>query len=164
MKLFFKNIFLLLLISFAFSACNKPLVKSRDKEFAPLSKTFSHPSTETFEAAQKILEQAGFRIARADKDVGIIQTNWISTKATSHYLELFGKKDYGTVGAYYRMTVKFEEKENKSKIDVFTTTRSIISGRLHSDYSEEKKFLSKMTDYLRRDDFEITNVGVDEKE
>ncbi len=163
MKLFFKNVSLALLITFAVAACNKPIVKSRDKEFAPLTKTFSNTSDETFTAAQKILEQAGFRIARADKDVGIIQTNWISTKATSHYLELFGKKDYGTVGAYYRMTVKLEEKDNKSKVDVFTTARAIISGRLHSDYSEEKKFLSKMTDYLRRDDFEITNVGVDEK-
>lgn len=163
MKMFQKLLGLTLTLSFLFSACNKPIVKSRDKEFDPLSKTFSNTPNEVFEAAQKVLEQAGFRIARADKDAGLIQTNWISTKATSHYLELFGKKDYGTVGAYYRMTVKLEEKENKSKVDVFTTARSIITGRLHSDYSEEKKFLSKMTDYLRRDDFEITNVGVDEK-
>ncbi len=161
--------FLLALGAFALTtgfltSCNKAIVHSKDKEFPPLSKTFSSTPKETFEAAQKVLEREGFKIARADDDAGLIQTNWISTKAASHYLELFGKKDYGTVGAYYRITVKMEEKENKSKVDVFTTTRSIITGRLHSAYSEERKFLSKMTDYLRKDDFEITNVGVDEKE
>lgn len=146
------------------TACNKVIVHSKDKEFTPISKTFSSNPKETFTAAQKVLEHAGFKIVRADEDAGLIQTNWISTKATSHYLELFGKKDYGTVGAYYRMTVKLEEKTGKSQVDVFTTARAIITGRLHSDYSEEKKFLSKMADYLRKDDFEITNVGVDEKD
>ena len=144
-------------------SCNKVVVRARDKEFSPITKTFSTTPKEAFEAVQKVLEQTGYKIARADEDVGIVQTGWISTKAASHYLDLFDRKDYGTVGAYYRLTVKLSEKDNKEQVDVFSTARSVITGRLHSSYSEEEKFLSKMTDYLRRDDFEITNVGVDEK-
>ncbi len=144
------------------SACNKPILYGRNKEMEPITRTFSASPQEAFKAAKETLVDLGYKIDKEDKSEESLQTTWQSTKAASHYIDLFDRRDYGTIGAYYKVHVHVDEKDSKAEVQVSTETKSVIVGRLRSAYSEEKKVLNKMADLLRHDDFEMTNVGVSE--
>lgn len=156
-----KFILLSLLMILPLSACNKPILYGRNKEMEPITRTFNSSPQESFEAAKEALLDLGYKLDREDKPENL-QTTWQSTKAASHYIDLFDRKDYGTVGAYYKVHIHIDEKDSKSEVQVSTETKSVIVGRLRTAYSEEKKVLNKMADLLRHDDFEMTNVGVSE--
>lgn len=144
------------------TACNRKLLYSRDREMEPISKLFPTAIDEAFRVAKESLIRLGYRIERENPTEATLQTGWLSTKASSHYIDLFDHRDYGTVGAYYRLEVKVAEKEGKAEVEVSAPVRSIIGGRLRSSHREEKKVLKKMADLLRRSDFEMSNVGVEE--
>ena len=152
---------ILILGVFGFSACNKAILHSRDREMEPVSKIYNVSSEEAFKTTKEILIQLGYKIDRDDPADGTLVTGWQSTKAGSHYVDLFDHKDYGTVGAYYRLKVHVTEEGGKAKVEISAPVRSII-GRLHSAHSEENKVLSRLADHVRREDFEMTNVGVTE--
>lgn len=159
-----KNYFLgmILVGLLSFTACNKVILHSRDKDFDPAVKTFSAPPEDAFNAAKEALLSRGYKISREDKSDNTLKTAWLSTKADSHYLDLFDRKDYGTVGAYFRIVVHVTDKNGKSEVEISAPIRSIVTGRVRTSYYEEKRIFAKMTDLLRKDDFEITNVGVEE--
>ncbi len=143
------------------SGCNKKLIYSKDREMEPLSKTFATSPDDAFETAREALTRLGYKIDHEDKSEKVLTTGWQSTKATSHYVDLFDRKDYGTVGAYYRLRVKVEERGGKAAVEVSAPVRSIV-GRIKTNYREEKKLFRKMADLLRREDFEMSNVGVED--
>ncbi len=157
-KKYFWSLTLIALLSLA--ACNKVILHSHDKDFDPAVKTFSVPPEDALKAAKEALLSRGYRIHDEDKEK--IRTAWLSTKADSHYVDLFDRKDYGTIGAYFRIVVHVTEKNGKSEVEISAPIRSVITGRVRTSYYEEKRILAKMTDLLRKDDFEITNVGVEE--
>ena len=123
-------------------------------------KVYAVSIQEAFKAAKESLHDLGYTLEKEDESQGLIVTKWQSTKAASHYLDLFDKKDFGTVGAYYRLNVKIADKEGKSEVQVSAPVRSVISGRMQTDYSEEKKLLRKIADKVRKEDFEMNNIGV----
>ena len=144
------------------SGCNKKIVYSKDRDMEPLSKTFASSSIDdAFKAAKEAVLRLGYRIEREDASQGTLRTGWQSTKASSHYVDLFDHRDYGTVGAYYRIELKISEMAGKTEVEVFAPVRSVI-GRMKSSHEEEGKILKKMADLLRKDDFEMSNVGVEE--
>lgn len=151
---------LLIASSCLLASCTKVLVHSKDKEMEPVSKLFNASVDDALKVGKEALIRLGYKIEREDSDQ--ILTNWQSAKATSHYIDLFGHRDYGTVGAYYRIKLQVTETGGQAQVAVSAPTRAIVSGRLRTSYREEKKVLRKMTDLLRKDDFEITNVGVEE--
>ena len=160
-----KKLFILLsfLTMFAsLTGCNKALVHSRDKDMEPVSRTYNAPADEAFKAVHTVLIHMDYKIQHEDASKGFLQTGWLSTKANSHYLELFDHADYGTVGAYYRLEVHIKEDNGKSIVEVSAPVRGIITGRLKSSHREEKTVLKEIADQLRKEDFEITNVGVQE--
>ena len=154
--------FALLAILSSFAGCNKAIVHSRDKQMEPVSRLYNNPPKDAFKAAREVLFKMGYKLQYEDKDKGLIQTGWLSTKPNSHYVDLFDHADYGTVGAYYRLEVQIHEEKGKSLVEVSAPIRGIITGRVKSSFREEKKVLSKLADQLRKEDFEITNVGVQE--
>lgn len=153
-----KAVALALLVSL--TACNKAVVKGKERPIEPLSRTFSAPVPNVYEAAIEALAAAGYEIRETNEARGLIRTAWISTRAASHYTELFGQHDYGTVGAYYRLEVRVSEKEGKSEIQVLAPVKSLVAHQ-KSTGREERKVLKKIADLLRREDFEMTNVGTE---
>jgi len=153
-----------LLFAVSHLACTKVLVHGRDKDYDPAERSFSASTEATYKAGKEALIRLGYKIETEDDKTGTMVTNWASTKATSHYIDLFDHRDYGTVGAYYRMKLAVTESVGgKTRVEVSAPTRSIITGRLRTSYREENKVLRKIADLLRTDDFEMTNVGVTEK-
>lgn len=155
-------LFLLALALLPLSGCNKAILYGRDKEMEPVAKAFSISTSDAFKMAKESLASLGYRIEKEDESQGTIRTSWLPTKASSHYVDLFDRRDYGTVGAYYRILVHVSENNGKTQVEVSAPTRSIIVGRLMTAHREENKVLKKMTELLRREDFEMTNVGVSE--
>lgn len=151
----------LVAISFL-GACNKAILYSRDKAMPPVSQTFKTSTPDAFKAVREVVKNMGYKIEREDEKQGSLITGWLSTKTDSHYIDLFDKRDYGTIGAYYRLEVRVTDQEGKALVEIAAPTRSVISGRLKSSHIEEEKVLAKVTDLLRREDFEMTNVGVTE--
>ncbi len=158
---------LLMTASIAFSgiflsACNKPILYGKDKDFDPIEKAYSAGTSDTFQVAKEVLKKMDYKIEQEDPTNGTIATGWRSTKSDSHYLELFDREDYGTVGAYYKIKIKITEKNAKSVVEVSAPIKSLITGRMHSSYREEKRILAKMADQLRKPELEMSNVGTSE--
>ncbi len=145
-----------------FTGCNKVLLHGRDKGMEPVTKVFKYGADETYKAARSALARLGYKIEKEDQDKGTIRSGWRPTKASSHYVDLFDRKDYGTVGAYYHIELSIRDVSGKSEVEISAPVRSLITGRMRSDHSEERKIFSKMGDLLRKDDFDMTNLGVDE--
>lgn len=148
--------------AFTNTACNKAILHARDKEMDPEVRLFSAPPADAFKASKEALVAMGYKISRESESEGTLLTGWKSTKADSHYIDLFDRRDYGTVGAYYQIKVKVGESNGKSEVAIATNTKSIISGRLRTSYYEENRVLGRIADLLRKDDFDITNVGPEE--
>ncbi len=143
------------------TSCNKAVIYSKDREMEPISKIYSAPVVDVYKSAHEVLTSSGYKIQREDPATGKIITGWLSTKATSHYVDLFDHRDYGTVGAYYRLDLTVVEKSGKTELTISAPVRSIV-GRIKSSHEEEKRVLNKIADLLRREDFEMTNVGTTE--
>ncbi len=144
------------------SSCTKVLVHSKDKDYEPVTQLFNTSVDLAHKAGAEALTRLGYKIEREDTEPNRILTKWQSTKATSHYIDLFDHRDYGTVSAYYRIKLNIEERGGRALVSVSAPTRAIVYQRMRTSYREEKKVLRKMTDLLRKEDFEITNVGVEE--
>lgn len=155
-----KAVALALLVFVSLTACNKAVVRGKERPTLPLSRTFSAPVPNVYEAAKQALAAAGYEIRETDETRGLIRTAWIGTQAASHYTELFGQHDYGTVGAYYRLEVRVSEKDGKSEIKVSAPVKSLVAHQ-KSTGREERKVLKKIADLLRRENFEMTNVGTE---
>ena len=143
------------------SACTRVLVHSRDREMEPMTKLFNESVEEAYKAARSSVVRLGYKIHREDESQRTIETGWIPTKASSHYVDLFDRKDFGTVGAYYQIQLKVTERSSRAEVEVSAPVRSVV-GRIKSNHTEERKILKKIADLLRKEDFEMTNVGVDE--
>lgn len=148
------------LLGFSFG-CAKVLVHGKDRPAEPLEKRFSAPPPDAFQGAKKALEMLGYKVQDVDEERMIVKSGWQSTKPNSHYLDLFDRKDYGTTGAYYQLVIQVEEEAGESNVSVAAPVRSVIN-HITSSHREERKILKKIGDLLRRDDFEMTNVGVKE--
>ncbi|MBI4373535.1 MAG: hypothetical protein HY542_01540 [Deltaproteobacteria bacterium] len=152
---------LLIPLLFLTASCNKVVVHGKDRPSPPLSHSFSSSLEEAFAASQKTLAALGYEISKADPSQGTLQTTWAGTKATSHYTDVFGEKDYGVVGTYYRLEIAMQEKEGKTSVSVSAPVRSLVH-KQRSTQREERKFLKRLADALRREDFDVTNLGASE--
>lgn len=155
-----KKILPLLLLTLLIGGCNRAIVHGRERPIEPLSRSYPQPVDQTFQAAKQALTQLGYEIRQEDKGEGLIRSSWVSTKATSHYTDLFDQKDYGTVGTYYRVELKVTAHNGKSQVTVGLPVKSLVPHQ-KSTYREERRVLRKIADLLRKDDFEMTNLGVD---
>ncbi len=138
--------------------CTRPIVSGRVRPMDPLAQVYTASPDETLRAAKEALVLLGYSLEREDE--ASLVTRWQSTRATSHFTELFDQKDFGTVGSYYRIELRVREREGKTEVAVAAPVKSIAPHQ-RSTYREERKVLRRIRDLLRRDDFEMTNVGTE---
>ncbi|MBI1909330.1 MAG: hypothetical protein HYS22_04090 [Deltaproteobacteria bacterium] len=143
------------------AGCTKPLIYGKDRPVDPVSQAFPASEQETYTAAKEVLKTLGYKIAYDNQEKRTLKTGWRSTSIDSHYVELFGRPDYGTVGAYYQLVVEIGEREGKSEVTITAQPRSIVPN-LKSSGRVEKKVLARMADLLRSDDIQVTNIGLQE--
>jgi len=140
-------------------ACSKPKLYGTIQEAEPVTKYPQVPPEEAFKASKEALAAQGYSLKQVDETAMTIETNWQASTADSHYVEVFGRPDYGTVGSYYRLLVKVTPKANGSNVSVTNVAKSFISN-LKSTKRREEDVLEKVADFTRKRDINVTNIGV----
>ena len=144
------------------SSCNHPVVYGNEMQSETLAKEYKGSTAGVFEAARRALTEEGYKLLEDQPDHGILETGWVPSKAASHYVDLFDRKDYATVGSYYKLHVEVVPQEDRQRVEIRSIVKSTISN-LKSSGSEENRIFSRISDLLRSASIEITNVGMTEK-
>lgn len=147
------------LFALASFACSKPALYGTTQESESVVKYYSVPPKQAFRAAKEALHYLGYSIKQEDPQKLFLETYWQPATADSHYVEVFGRRDYGTVGAYYRVVILIKSRANGSSLKITNVAKSIISN-VKSSNREEDKIVSKINDFTRRRDIQVTNIGL----
>jgi len=140
-------------------ACSKPALYGTLQENEAVTNDYNVPPKEAFRAAKEALIHLGYSLKQEDDKNLTLETYWQPTTADSHYVEVFRRKDYGTVGAYYRLVVVVKARNNGSSVSITNAAKSFISN-VKSSRAEEEKVFHKVDDFTRRRDIQVTNIGV----
>ncbi|MFO1462740.1 MAG: hypothetical protein U1F66_03115 [bacterium] len=160
MKLFkATRIVLALGIGLSFAACSKPKLFGTNQPADPVVKYYSVAPADAFRAAKEALVFRGYSLKEENNQDFTLETYWQPTTADSHYVLVFGRRDYGTVGAYYRLAVKVTPQGSGSKVSITNVARSFITD-LKSSNREEDEVFSKISDFTRKRDIQVTNIGL----
>lgn len=153
------RILLVSLTLVAASACNKPKLYGTIQEAKEVVKNYQVPPEDAFRAAKEALAFRGYSFKTVDETNKTIETYWQPSTSDSHYVEVFGRKDYGTVGAYYRLVVKVTPRANGSSVSITNVAKSFISNLKSTERVEEEVF-EKISDFTRKRDINVTNIGL----
>jgi hypothetical protein len=144
-------------------SCAHSMYEAREFANQTVSKTFETDANHAYLAIRWALKTSGYSIINENLEEGIVTSGWLPTKVDSHYLEPFGHPDYGVNGAYYGLEVKIipEDVGSKTRVEIISHVRSMMA-QLKSSEIEEKKILNMVSDYLRKPDIHLTNIGLEE--
>ena len=140
-------------------ACSKPKLYGNLQEAEAVTKYYQVSPEDAFRAAKEALAAKGYSLKEVDETNKTVETNWQPSTADSHYVEVFGRPDYGTVGSYYRLAIKVTPKANGSNISITNVAKSFISN-LKSTKRREEDVMEKISDFTRKRDINVTNIGV----
>lgn len=144
-------------------ACTKVVVRAKENKTTAVSKTYSTNLENAVVKSRSTLEKLGYSLIEGDPMASVIETRWQSSTSDSHYLPLFGRRDYSAnQGSYYKLVVTAEQQGNLVGVSVYTVLQS-VSGKLESSEVLEKRFLNKLSDALRSSQIEVNNTGMFEK-
>lgn len=161
MKNFLKSILLFSLVLCL--SCTKVVVTAKEHKTNPVSKKYSTDVATAFVRSRDVLEKLGYHIQEADDLQLYLETRWQSTTSDSHYLDLFGRRDYSAnQGSYFKVVVKTEQQGNYAGVIIYTRLKSVV-GKLNSSNVLEKKFFNRLDTAMRSSQIEVTNVGMTEK-
>ncbi len=150
---------LALLSLLAVWGCSKPALYGTTMENQPVVKYLNVPPQEAFRAAKEALLFRGYSIKQEDTANLTLETYWQPTTADSHYVEVFRRKDFGTVGAYFRLYVKVKPRHSGSSVSITNVAKSFISNVKTSE-REETEVMDKIADFTRQRDIQVTNIGL----
>ncbi len=149
----------LICLGFLVGACSKPALYGTLQNSEDIVRYYQASPEETFRAVKSSLLFHGYSLKKVDEEMKTLETYWQPTTSDSHYVEVFGRKDFGTVGAYYRFQIKVEPWNKGSKVVMINVANSIISN-LKSSEREEDSIFTKIDDFTRHRDIQVTNIGL----
>lgn len=141
------------------AGCSKPALYGTLQESESVTRYYQVPPQQALRAAKEALLYLGYSIKQEDDKNFTLETYWQPTTADSHYVEVFRRKDFGTVGAYYRLVVKVTPRRSGSRVSITNAAKSYISN-LKTSHREEDRVFSKVDDFTRKRDIQVTNIGV----
>lgn len=154
------QIALLMMVFIALAGCGKPRLFGKEMEIHPITQTFPVDAKMAFKATKEALAFYGYDIQKEDENTSSLETHWQPATSDSHYVIVFNRPDYGTVGAYHKLVAKITSKgTNESQVEIYSQAQSIISNLVSSGI-EEHKVLTKVADFTRKPNIEVTNVGL----
>jgi hypothetical protein len=126
----------------------------------PITQTFPVDPKAAFTATKDALAFYGYEVQKEDEKATTLETHWQPTTSDSHYVIVFNRPDYGTVGAYHKIVAKITSQgAGQSTVEISSQAQSIISNLVSSGI-EEHKILTKIADFTRKPNIEVTNVGL----
>ncbi len=149
----------MILLGFVVSGCSSPKLYGTLQQNEAMVKHYDVPPQDAFRATKEALLYSGYSIKQEDTQNLTLETYWHPTTADSHYVEVFRRKDFGTVGAYYRLVVKVSPRRKGSSVSITNVAKSFISN-VKSSQREEDKVFAKINDFTRKRDIQVTNIGL----
>jgi hypothetical protein len=145
---------------FSANMCTKVVAYGTDSYTPSVNKSYYSNLQTVLDQSDAVLKNMGFAVNSTDESRNRITTGWRPVSSDSHYLTLFGRKDYSAAsGSYYQLVIDIADSTPQIRVSVSTAVKS-MSGRLTSSQVIENTFLSKLDDQLRSPQIEMTNVGV----
>ena len=141
------------------SYCAKPILYGKVQQVMPIRRAYDRSYDQVYQAAKWALDQFHVPIDEEDKLRGSIISAWVPSGPDSHYVEVFNRRDYGTVGAYYHLDLAVYQQGGQIQVVVRAVAKSVVS-RLRSTGIVENQVLDRIDTYLRNQDIEITNLGI----
>lgn len=140
--------------------CTKVVTYGATSNTDAIARSYAVDMTTAMNETQKAMQSLGYQVLSVDESRSRVTAGWKPTTSDSHYLPLFGRRDFSAAtGAYYQLTADFTDDGGKVKVTVATTVQS-IAGKLSSSRIEEEKCLNRLDDFLRTPQILMTNVGV----
>ena len=151
----------LLLCFFAFLACTKTYRTATPVMPKAYKKTFTGSANTIYYALRWALTTHDYPIAEEDLHNGVIKTHYVPVKATSHYVAIFDREDYGVNGAYHQLEAKLIPRGGQTEVQIGSRIQAAVSP-IRSSGGEEALILKKIGDYLRSQSSQVTNQGIQE--
>jgi len=153
---------IVLFVSLACVACSKPMVTGRvTSELQYVSDDFAASPNDLYYAVRWALKEAGYPVEGEDLPAGVITTKWMPVTADSHYIDTFGRPDYGVTNSYYQLEVRISAGTGRNMVEVGSRAKT-VANRFKSSGVEERKVLAFVGDYLRSGEPNVTNLGINE--
>ena len=141
------------------TACAEPLLYAKTQQVIAVTRSYTQGYDKVFDAAKWALIREKYSIIDESRSRGTLITNWTPSTPDSHYVEVFGRRDYGTTGSYYHLDLAIYQDHGHIQVVVRSITKSLVN-RLHSTGITENKILDDTHTYLLGKDIEITNLGI----
>ncbi len=142
-------------------ACHKPLMHAKAAtDVYDVEQRYETGPNTIYYAVRWALETNDYSVAEEDLRAGLIRTAWLPTTADSHYVPIFGRKDYGVTNSYYQLKIKVLPEGTHTRVLVTSHAKTVVS-TLKSSGIEEGKILASMAHYLRSKEPNITNLGIE---
>lgn len=152
----------LILAAAMLAACSKPLATARiapDVEY--LSRSYAATANDTYYAVRWALTEAGLAVASEDLAAGVITTKWAPVTSDSHYVDVFGRRDYGVTNSYYQLDLRISFDGGRALVQAAARAKT-LAARFKSSGIQERKVLDLIGAYLRTNEPEVTNLGINE--
>jgi len=146
-------------LALTFISCGKPRLFGKDMAIEPIRKDYAVDAKVALQAAKEALEINGYSVQKEDDSKGLLETHWQASTSDSHYVIVFNRQDRGTVGSYHKLVVTVSPKGSGSQVEIYSLAKSFVSN-LRSTGIEEEKVFSKLADFTRKNNIEVTNVGL----
>lgn len=154
---------MVLLVGVAVGACNKPFLRAKtSKNVQFMSEQYKASANDCYYALRYAFKSNGYTLASENLADGILTTTWSPVTSDSHYLPLFDSRDYGATGAYHQLEVRVVPRgHTKTKVEIGSRVKAVVSN-IKTSGVEERKILAAVGSYLRKNEPEITNDGIEE--
>lgn len=152
----------LVLAAMTLAACSKPLATAHiapDVEY--IGRSYAANANDTYYAVRWALNEAGLPVASEDLTAGIITTKWVPVTSDSHYIDVFGRRDYGVTNSYYQLDLRISFDGGRAQVQAAARAKT-LAARFKSSGIQERKVLDLIGAYLRTGEPEVTNLGINE--
>lgn len=142
------------------AACSKPMVGgniARDVHYE--STTYAAVPNDIYYAVRWALKENGYPIDKENLSEGMITTSWVPVTSDSHYVPVFGRRDYGVTNSYHQLQVQVTSEEGRTRVRIGSRVMGLVSN-IESTGTEEKKVLANIGNYMRTKDPDVTNLGL----
>lgn len=156
-----KSLFPILLVFSLMGGCTKTYRSATPVMPKVYKKNFSATPNAIYYALRWALTINNYPIAEEDLHNGVIKSRYVPVKATSHYVAIFDRRDFGINGAYHQLEARLIPRGGQTEVQIGSRVQAAVSP-VHSSGQEETLLFEKIGDYLRSSNAGLTNQGIQE--
>lgn len=150
------------LLLFLLPSCSKPMADAKvAKDVEYVSRDYAADANDIYYAVRWALVECAYPLANENMQDGIITTAWVPITSNSHYVEIFGRRDFGVTNSYHQIEIQVVPEDGRTRVKSGSRFKTMVAN-MKSSGVEERKILDRIGDRLRKTEPEVTNLGIDE--